>query len=543
MPIPDNAPKSVNLYTRGHIVWGGDASHNRSESITKIVYCDNNELAHVVWPCDAMLDKVYIVELSENGQGSDISTHYTVNVDTQEPTIQIKPETDYAIKGDILFKNGGELSEKWTDCYFWPQTAYTNTYFANRENGIGNPVYSTRYARNNGGEVVTPSHQFYIYRADSTLGHIPALEVQNAIFINDTYIQNGYVYDTNYETPVLLQRADVYRGLHFYKNGTTIPTNAGNASGNIKHCKLAVGDTLVFDIKGYRYTIDPEWFSDYESVLPTDSHSDNVTVTYLSNGQYSIYVRSAGTNEVSFTVDGTTEKLIIHQSDILLNTNSISTTYAGGRYEIDVTAFVRWTATITYNNPNQTDWITLPITSGTGSNAHFEIGIDPNDSSTSSRNAIITFTAQTTDFTQETVSLNISQEGNNSYVAPSVTAIAKNWYNDTTGQWKNAQSWQVAFNGGTRGSTWNNISVKIVNTTLDPNSDNYVVEELVSNETITVGANQIQYKGVEGANKINQHDEYNLSYNGATVDTNHYTLIVTSGLTTIAQDLFKKTKY
>lgn len=542
MPIPDNAPKSVNLYTRGYIVWGGDASHNKSESITKIVYCDNNGRTHVIWPCDAMLDKVYIVELSENGQVADISTHYTVNVDTQEPTIQIKPETDYAIKGDILFKNGDELSEKWTDCYFWPQTAYTNAYFANRENGIGNPVYSIRYAYNNGGEPITPSHQFYIYRADSTLGHIPALEVQNAIFINGTYIQNGYIYDTNYETPVLLQRADVYRGLHFYENGATIPTNAGNASGNIKHYKLAVGDTLVFDIKGYRYTTDPEWFSDYESVSPIDSHSDNVAVAHLSNGQYSIYVKSAGTNEVSFTVDGTTEKLIIHQSDILLSTNSINATFAGKRYEIDVTAFVEWTATITYNDPNQTDWITLPITSGTGSYANFEIGIDPNNN-TNSRNATITFTAQTTDITPETVSLNISQEGNSSYVTPSVTATAKNWYNDTTGQWKNAQSWQVAFNGGTTGNTWNDISIKIVNATLDPNSDNYVVDELISNETITVGANQIQYKGVKGANKINQHDEYNLSYNGATVDTNHYTLIVTSDLTTIAQDLFEKTKY
>lgn len=218
------------------IVWVGNNPNNSSNihNITKVVYCDHNRTNHLIWPCTARLTDVYLVKLSTGGQNSDVSYSYAVDSQTLQPNVLMMPETVYSIKGTIEVYKDGSLQNRIKDCYFFPETISTNLDYPAQvpfTSITGNEAYSyggriaTEIDANGNSTGTTYSidyGQYTKWSSDSNPAHTGRMELQLGWWQPGVgYVQNGYIFDQNYTSRLILKRADVQSTFILFDHATS----------------------------------------------------------------------------------------------------------------------------------------------------------------------------------------------------------------------------------------------------------------------------------------------------------------------------------
>lgn len=266
------------------IVWvdGSGNTHN----ITKVVYSDNNSSIHPIWPCNAELTNVYITELKSGNGSNDI--HHAYSLSNGEPNYCLKPETLYAITGTIVFyKESGVILKTVTDCYFFPETQ--TVLEQNAPVGIYESpnvaTYGDRLPSDGSGTAIHQHWDTYgEWTADDTVGHVSPLSVQVGWFGNDTYTQNGFLFDSNYTTPFILKRADITQQLMLSKISGTPSSTADVVSTPVT---LQSGESITFWPKFKKTATDTNWgsWNKYTDVTLTtnDFTYDSSTIQVINN--------------------------------------------------------------------------------------------------------------------------------------------------------------------------------------------------------------------------------------------------------------------
>lgn len=275
---------SINTCKKIVLVGNNPANTNDVKDIQKVVYCDDDGLQHTVWPCMAHLTNVYLVEL-KIGQMSDIATAYTIDTTTNTPNVFLKPGVAYAVKGDIqIYREPGVLEKTIQNCYFMPETT----------NWLGpiqdiTPVSSSdKY--NFGDRVATDGTNTYsvgqnygAWAADDSLGQGDGLSLQLGWWNYDisAYVQNGYIFDSNYVTPIILKKDRIYEeGGVFDENNNAISTSSIN---------LSVGDTLTVIPKVRKSGTSTDYVTQWSNSTWTLSSGSWYSIS-TNNGLYTIEI-------------------------------------------------------------------------------------------------------------------------------------------------------------------------------------------------------------------------------------------------------------
>lgn len=255
------------------------------------------------------------------------------------------------------------------------------------------------------------------------------------------------------------------------------------------------------------------------------SNGDVITLSCLPNTGST----SPRSTTITFTCGEATARLNISQQaknvTLSVTPTSWSVGYSANREWFDVSSNGKWVA-----DAGGSTWITIQDPGlHEGDYNGFEISVTANDS-TSRREGTVIFVS--TEDSTKMVNVSISQAGIS--VPASVAITAKNWYNDTTSQYVNHQSWQVKFIGGSTGQTIHGIKAYVMDT-----RNGNTISNLVSEQDITVNPNQTVIWGLDD-NKINDPSEYQLSYNAS--DAGYYMLIA-AGSDGGNNEMFKQAKF
>lgn len=268
-------------------------------------------------------------------------------------------------------------------------------------------------------------------------------------------------------------------------------------------------------------------------ITVTKTNIERATVAYTENN-------SVGWRQgtVTFTCGEASATLTIEQKGIsgsitVEDTPTSNLSAGSGSFEVNVTCNTAWTAS------TNVDWIHLTTDSASGSGSYtVTINIDSNinsSSTTQERTGTVTFTPTN----GNPVSFTVTQNGH--VPVFDISMVAKNWYNDTTGQWPSGspgvngqQTWQVKITDNP--NTTHVVKITVVDSnSSQPNE----ITTVFNSQQITVPSNGMW---IEGSSKVNDHEEYNLSLDGATVENNSYRLCVTCDGQNYYQE-FRKTNY
>ena len=236
-----------------------------THEIKKVVYCDGHGTPHIVWPCRAELTDIYLVDITDNW------TEYHYTYDNGSPSPRMIPNHDYAVKGTIkVYEAPGVLEATMTDCYFFHETLeypdgdndpYTPYWFTG-DNGTArhpsvNPKVTDKYGNTT---EISASHGYNVYRvSDTSPGGVRGYSLQLGFYNSDSYgyyVQNGFVFDEMYQTPIVVKRDDIGQSVGFYLTDTNNPASAQiQYEGN----NLQPGDTITFYPKFYKYGMTTNW--------------------------------------------------------------------------------------------------------------------------------------------------------------------------------------------------------------------------------------------------------------------------------------------
>lgn len=280
------------------IVWVGNNPNNLSDihNISEVVYCDSNRFKHKIWPCTAELTNIFITELSNSN--SDTPYQYTLSnpqynnqnvLINGDPSIYLKPETEYAITGTIVFyKEAGTPLKTVQNCYFFEETQsrLENNYPLGITNTSHASIYGNRLPNDGSGTAIHNQWQNYAtWMANDTAGHISAISVQLGWYGNDTYVQNGYLFDTNYQTPIILKRADITQQLILSNISGTPSSTADIINSPVT---LHSGESITFWPKFHKTASDTNWgtwnkYVDITLDASNDFSYDSSTVQIIDN--------------------------------------------------------------------------------------------------------------------------------------------------------------------------------------------------------------------------------------------------------------------
>ena len=301
------------------IVWvdGSSNTHN----ITKVVYCDNNRSPHTIWPCVAELTNVYITELKTGNGSSDVHHAYTLSnpqyttvngisvLTGGDPSYCLKPGVDYAITGTIIFyKNPGVIEKIVQGCYFFPETQ--NLLEPNNTPGIVEDPnispYGDRLPDDGSGTPIYEHWNTYsVWQASESFGHLSPVSVQVGWYGGNSYVQNGYLFDPNYASPIILKRPDVERFIRVYNNSG----DTGNSNVTSQQLTMRPNDSITIWPKYYDCASDSSWgnetwtkytLADDLTLNDITYNSNNVSVVINNNHSITITALTEGTHTVQF---------------------------------------------------------------------------------------------------------------------------------------------------------------------------------------------------------------------------------------------------
>lgn len=325
--------------------------------------------------------------------------------------------------------------------------------------------------------------------------------------------------------------------------------------GNIPVSSVYYGSTLVWGSAApvESLEISPSSLSNY------NASGGSKTITITSSGTWSVstsqnwisFSRVTGTNGqttvvtcdsnssfsprsglITFSCGTLTQTVNVYQDGvqpvITVDPTSISNvSSSGGTYQFSITSNCDWTIT-------SDSWITISGTSsGSGNRSNIQITVASN--SGSSRTGYIYVSDD--DGRAETATITISQSGTAPIIhLDEVIPRGINWKSDAN-TYADKQSWQVEFNGGDTSKTYTNISVVVQSA-----DSGRTIATLVNNETVTVGANQTVYLGLD-ANAFETHRNAQLNYDGFTVSDDPYVILVYGNNLNATEGDFIETTY
>lgn len=307
------------------IVWVDDSGN--THDITKVVYCNNYGVPVTIWPCVAELTDVYITELKSGDGTWDVKHRYTLS-NNGDPSFYLKPsrmdptdthypETMYAITGTVVFykKDQPGIIEKTVEnCYFFAETSgYVPGDTGDTGHILASPNvvrYGDRLPSDGSG---TPVHSSWVsyaqWYADETVGHVAARSVQVGWYGSETYVQNGFLFDTNYTSPFILKRADIDRYVRLYNNSN----ETGNSTVGSSQQIMRAGTSITVWPKYYDSAYHESWGNDtWEKYSLADDltlndityNSSYVSVVINQNHSITITALQPGTTSVTFGTNG-----------------------------------------------------------------------------------------------------------------------------------------------------------------------------------------------------------------------------------------------
>ena len=294
-----------------------DAQGTR-QSITKVMYCDNNGVLRTVWPCKIRLSNVYLVKFGNN-QSADVAYPYTVDTNTNIPSVTIMPESPYGFKGDIeVYREPGVLEKTIYDCYFRPETVSVT--LDPSAHYSFSPVPSNE-AYTFGDRVATAStnetyvveyNRYSAWRADTYVGATQRMELQLGWWEPSIgYAQNGFIFDTNYVTRLILKRADIIQSIVLANTSSNNITQNNQLFGSF-YTLTDLSDSITVYPKYNKYASDSntgERWEEYSSInTPLTLTYDNTKYSVVDNndGSWTIQALSYGSDNPAITFsDGT----------------------------------------------------------------------------------------------------------------------------------------------------------------------------------------------------------------------------------------------
>ena len=268
--------------------------------IKRVVYYDDGGWEHIVWPCRAELTDIYLVDLTDNWTVYPYT--YTNN---GGPSPRLIPNHNYAVKGTIkVYESPGVLEATLTDCFFFHETLdsdpngndapFSLLWSTGDNSSAGYPSVKPKVTDRNGqtSEIDT-AHGYNVYKIwDTRAGEIQGYSLQLGFYNADSYgfyTQNGFVFDDNYQTPIVVKRDAITQSVGFYT------TNTGNgASAQIQYegNNLQPGDTITFWPKYYKRGVTTSW-SALEAITFEHIDYDTTRFDVTKDGQsYTITVKS-----------------------------------------------------------------------------------------------------------------------------------------------------------------------------------------------------------------------------------------------------------
>lgn len=307
-------PKTINLAKE--IVYFDGTTTRRN--IGRVVYSDPHNTLHTIWPTNATLTDVYVVELHHDSEGRgayDIPYKYYYDTSTQEPYyiecnsigeelnnthLLLLPNKDYAVRGTIVIKDDNQnVVHTLRNCYFWGETVGSHNagedgsnwvpFSSNIEEHSSNVTYhyGNRYAidENNNtigyGQSSPPVYAAWYYPTDG-IGNGGDISLQLGFSdFESFYSQNGFLFDVNYTSPLIFKRCEIRQTMILNDYDGTSGSNIINPSNGIY---LTVGDTIKIYPKFKKFSPDN---SEYEvnNITPTIV-TYNQDHTGLTEGKY-----------------------------------------------------------------------------------------------------------------------------------------------------------------------------------------------------------------------------------------------------------------
>lgn len=311
------------------IVWVGSDPNNPYE-IRRVIYCDNHGTPHDIWPCDAELDKVYLVRITKEApfpydiqslQRDDETVEYHTD-SNGEPTVTLLPYWEgykndrakhnvYAIKGDVKIYEtvNGQRTQNYetvSDCYFFSETRETKPGTGGLVPiiGEGTTKYGPRANSSFNGQEdpqwdQSSLHNYLTYTVSDAPGESQCFTPQCGYYDrNSGYIQLGYIFDPNYSTPMWIKRAPVYEAL-------VLTQSLSNTASISSDETLHYGETLTVypQIRRHAHAEGGWQHPDYERYI---LQTEDITVDYDSS-KLSIVSNADGSYTISALQDGITD--------------------------------------------------------------------------------------------------------------------------------------------------------------------------------------------------------------------------------------------
>lgn len=265
------------------IVLGGSSPTD----IKEVWYCDNYGISHLIWPCRAELTDVYFVDLTTG-------TSYEYSYSAQNPSPKLIPHHDYAIKGTIkVYEATGQLEATLTDCYFFHETLSVPSWdndpsSLNWSTGDNSSAgYPDVYPKQDGQSMST-AHGYNVYTIDDdSIGNVCSYSVQLGFYDTDSYgfyTQNGFVFDSNYTTPIVLKRISLSESCAIF--------DSNNNQISASSVSIGANDSITLTPKtrvtGTGYTGNWEthtnWTVDNTTNWCTITNNQDGSYTFTSNG-------------------------------------------------------------------------------------------------------------------------------------------------------------------------------------------------------------------------------------------------------------------
>lgn len=332
------------------IVWVGNNPNNSSDThnIVKVVYYDNYNAQHVIWPCDAELTNIYLVRITREATNSytnwksydEVVQYQNVN---GTPNVSMLPynadyasdpskHNVYALKGDVKVYevvNGTRTGNYTTleDCYFFSETRQTKAGTDNNVRILGNTVttYGARPSKLNNVDQDLDWKGYVTFTVSDEPGESQWIQPQCGYMSgNSGYVQLNYIFDPNYSTPIWLKRATVTQNIVIT---TTSSNNVNNGTIFTSGSQMQVGDSVTVWAKFHRTAEDQAWTNPYyERYLGVNEvENSDVSITY-NNSYFSIVDNNNGSYTIS-VIGGSSDmnlKSIIFTDSVSGSTGTIN---------------------------------------------------------------------------------------------------------------------------------------------------------------------------------------------------------------------------
>ena len=239
--------QSVKRYPKKMVYRDNSVEHE----ISKVIYVDGNRNMHQIWPCRANLTNLYVVEIRDtNVQNDRISVAYT-NTQGNNPNITLLPGHNYTIKGDIdLFDDTGTKIDTLQNCYFFGETIepvdpFGTVHLQNASITKGNRLAT----RQSTGQTVHNSWDSYlVWTCDTDPGVDSGYIIQAGFYVPTEdigYVQLGYIFDPNYQTPLVFKRATITQMMQLAKSSNV---TANSSSSDFYTSQVQINDNSPITI-------------------------------------------------------------------------------------------------------------------------------------------------------------------------------------------------------------------------------------------------------------------------------------------------------